>query len=179
MPDLTPQPVAPPSGAARICAFFEILGAAILVGGLAATAAIGVTAFSSTDILSHELAGRLMARVFEGAEWVQLGAIAVILLAMFGRVLALRAVGRPPRIFMRLLPLLWMLVLITVVGEHKLIERMRTLRAAHGGTLAAVAADDPDRVEFGQAHRMYAFGSVTMMVLGVGLLAYHALREEA
>ena len=58
--------------------YLELLGAALLVGGLAAAAAIGGVTFGSPDVLSFEQAGRLMARVFEGSIFVEASAVATI-----------------------------------------------------------------------------------------------------
>jgi hypothetical protein len=155
----------------RACALAELIGAAVLVGGLLATGAIGVTAFRSSDLLTHEQAGRFMARVFEGSLAIE--ATAVFLILVGGTLGALSARRASPLVVV--LPLLCFL---PVLGHVKLARDMGEIRARHGGTLDGLAEDDPDRVLFRQLHGVY--NGTALLLLGIGLasLGRYAFRSE-
>lgn len=147
---------------AAIAAFAELLGAAAIVGGLGATAAIGVTAFRSTDLLSHEQAGRFMARVFEGSLYVEAAAVGLIVLgALLGG--AFKRAGVTA-----------LLAGALVAGHFMLGADMREIRLAHDGTLEGLAADDPDRVRFGRRHAEYEVVASSLLLLGLGTLGTRA-----
>src|SRR5437667_10232753 len=75
MPDIAGANSPAKSRAAGFFRFLELLGAAVLVGGLCTAGAIGWLAFNSPDILSREQAGRFMAKVFEGSLFVEAAAV--------------------------------------------------------------------------------------------------------
>ena len=135
----------------------ELTGAAILVGGLAATVGIAQIAFGSPDILTRDQAGRFMAKVFEASVFVEAGAIGLILLGSLVR----RARGL---IFAALFGL------IVVAGHLWLVGRMSALREAHGGSVGALSTDDPDRKEFGRLHGIYALATLGIAAVGLGAL---------
>ncbi|HVY61774.1 MAG TPA: hypothetical protein VHF22_08985 [Planctomycetota bacterium] len=153
----------------RLCAFAELFGAALLVGGLIATGAVGLTAFRSPDLLTHEQAGRFMARIFEGSLLVEATAVFLVVAGGIGGALS----GGKASPLLLLLPIL---CFAPVAAHAKLSASMRGIRERHGGTLEGLAQDDPDRREFGKLHGIY--NGVALVVLGIGLasLGRHALR---
>jgi hypothetical protein len=148
----------------RVLSFAELFGAALLVGGLLAAGAIGALAFHGS-ILTHELAGRFMAEVFERSLAVEAVAAALLALGLLGRLRAWRA--------------LVALATVAIVAGHFVVGgRMHAIRASHGGTLEGLALDDPERVEFGKLHGVYALASIGLIACGVSVLVCAALRER-
>lgn len=144
---------------ARILRFFELLGAAILAGGLVAVAAIGQVAFQSPDILTHDQAGRFMTRIFEGSLLVETGAVGLIALG------ALTS-GRIKRC-----ALVAVLGGALIAGHFALAAGMRDIRLRNGGSVSALAKEHPDRQAFGRQHGIYVLLSVGLLALGLGILA--------
>jgi len=153
------------SGGARLGRLLELLGAAVLVGGLAAAGAIGWLAFNSPEVLSRDEAGRFMAKVFERSLWVELGAF---FLAVGPRRIRARLAGRGVS---------WGASAVLLVGLFCLTSHvtlgtsMRRLREAHGGSISSLPADDPDRREFGKLHGLYNLAALGLLGCGLAVLA--------
>jgi hypothetical protein len=137
--------------------FLELTGAALLVGGLAATVGIAQLAFGSPDILTREQAGRFMAKVFEASVFVEAGAVGLILLGSAAR-------RSRDLVFAALFGFL-------VVAAHVwMVDRMTAIRTAHGGSVATLDPEDPDRKEFGRLHGFYALATIGLLAVGLGAL---------
>jgi hypothetical protein len=155
------------SPAIRAARFVEVLAAALLVGGLVATAAIAQVAFGSPEILSRETAGRLMAEVFERSiSLEQVCALAILL-----------GVGVQRRTDR--LALVAVLLLTSTTAHVELAKSMREIRMRHGGTTANLAPEHEDRRRFGVLHGLYSGASLAGLAGGLVVLGAHALRKEA
>lgn len=144
----------------------ELLAAALLVGGLAASFAIGNFAFSSASPLTREQAGRFMARVFEASPYVEGGALAIVVAARAARGYVRRAVAMLP-------------FAAGAVGGHLYLTlEMRAIRLAHGGSIADLAPGDPERSRFMSLHGFYFLGALLILAYGIALLLEHARRRE-
>jgi hypothetical protein len=148
-------------GLRRFGTFLELLGAALIVGGIVTSAIAGVLAFRSTEILSHEQAGLFMAKVFERVFDLEIvGAILVALGIPFWR----RPRGVANWAFL--------LVALAIFGQDRIARRMRVLRADAGGAIDRIAEDDPRRQEFRRLHGAYE--GVSLAALAGGLLVLGA-----
>jgi hypothetical protein len=145
-----------------IGSYLELIGAAVLVGGLGAAAAIGAVTFGSPDVLSHEQAGRLMARVFEGSIFVEAAAVAITCVGALLAGRLRRAVG------------VLVMAGALVLGHVALGDQMRDIRLSHGGSLSALEKDHPDRMAFGKRHGVYNVLALGLVGFGLGVLRLHA-----
>lgn len=114
------------------------LGAALLVAAVVAPAAFAV-------LPSRTLAGALVGRVLPVLFW---SAIAIAAMAI--------PVHRAPRVAM---------VVSAAVAQLVIAPRIAAVRAAIGGPVDALAADDARRVTFGQLH------GASVGLLGITMLA--------
>ncbi len=148
-----------PARAGRILRFLELFGAAVLVGGILSVTAIGQTAFRSPDIVSHDQAGRLMSRVFEGSLLVEAACVGIIAIGAVGA-------GRIKRC-----AIIAILGGALVGGHFALASGMREIRLAHGGSVSGLPKDHPDRQAFGKKHGIYVVLSLALLGLSLGVLA--------
>jgi len=153
------------SARARAFRFVEVLALAFLTGGLVTIGLVAQLAFNSPDILSREQAGRLLAEVFERSISFEMLCITALVF-MTG---LQRAWGRALVVFP---------VMVLLFGAHlEIAKSMRTIRLQHGGTTANLAADHPDRKQFGLYHGLYSAASLALLGCGVGLIGAHTLRK--
>ena len=61
-----------------------------------------------------------------------------------------------------------------VLGHFALGEQMRSIRIAHGGTLAHLEKEHPDRASFGKKHGIYNVLALGLLGSGLGVLRLHA-----
>jgi hypothetical protein len=134
-------------------AFLEALGAALVIGAIVSSFIVATLAFDPRSGLSRPQAGEFNARMFHalvGLQW--LGAV-----MLFFGVLARREFGSAMRL------VLVLAILLCSLAQIGTTALMNGLREEVGGSMDAVARDDPRRVEFGRMHAFYfveALGSI-------------------
>lgn len=151
--------------------FLQLLGAALVVGGIVTSAIAGVLAFRSPEILSHEQAGLFAAKVFDRVLVLQL--IGALLVGL-GVAVSRPRMGWAPH----MARVGFVMITLGIIGEYRLANEMRALRADAGGSIDKVAKEDPRRVEFGKLHQSYEGASLVALAGGV-LVLVHFARKQA
>ncbi len=152
-------------GAAR--AFLETLGAALLAGGLAATAIFAQVAFRSVpEVLTREQAGLLAGRTFEIFLWVEIACWVLVAVGSLGRRTAAKQVAL-------------LVIMASLLGHILIGQRMRSLRHEAGGSIERVARDHPIRQEFGRLHAAYVGASAAMLAGALAVLGANARKAAA
>jgi hypothetical protein len=158
--------------------FASLLILAIWIGGLAVLGALGAPAiFTVLEAVDPAAGADLAGRVFGAvlASFLTFGAALGVLMLML---LATRAAlgPRPRRWGLRM----WTVMLMLACGAvttYWISPRIDAIREGVPGSIAALADDDPRRVEFGRLHGLSTL-LMAATVLAGGWLMWAELRDE-
>lgn len=150
--------------------FVAVAALAVWVGGLVALAATAEQIFgvlqARDGIGGREAAGLVFGAVFgrfQIVSWVAGG----LVIASLG---ARAALGPRPR---RMAWRIWIvaaMVSLSLVTSFILMPRIDAARSAANGPVAALAADNPVRIEFGRLHAASSVLALVIVLAGLGLI---------
>ena len=158
--------------------FVAVLALAVWVGGLVTlgvlTAPVLFTVLESRDALAgREMAGLLFGSIFREFQFLS-WAMGGVLLTSLGLRAALGP--RPSRMALRIWTSVAMLAM-SAVTTYVIIPRIDAIRTNTPGPIAALAAEDPVRAEFGRLHGISNILALVTVVGGLGLI-WVELRDQ-